>query len=103
MPVVDSRNGVPIRLPDDRWHHITSRHPEMETEQRRVLQTVAEPDCVAAGDYGTFMAVWHYSRTPLTSKHLVVAYREVGSTDGFVVTAYLTTRPSPARIILWKR
>lgn len=34
---------------------------------------------------------------------MVVAYREVSLEDGFVLTAYLTSRPSVRRIMLWKR
>ena len=46
MIVVRSRNGVAIRLTDERWEHIAGRHPEMKTQKERVLQTVTEPDQV---------------------------------------------------------
>ncbi len=103
MLIVRSRNNVPIRLTSERWRHLTSRHPEMADQRDRVLETVAEPDLIQEGDFGELLAVRFYPQTPLTSKFLVVAYREVDPQDGFVLTAYLTSRPSARRAILWKR
>ena len=103
MWIVYSRNGVPVRLTDERWQHIITRHPEMTGLQEQVLETVSEPDLIQQGDYGELLAIRFYPETPLTSRFLVVAYREMGSDDGFVLTSYLTNRPSPRRGVLWKR
>lgn len=97
-----SHNGVPIRLTDERWQHIVDRHVEMRGQRDYVLETVAEPEIIQAGDFGEMLAIRFYSHTPLTSKYCVVAYRETGATDGFILTAYLTGRPSSRRKILWK-
>lgn len=98
-----SRNSTPIRLTDERWEHITVRHPEISNQRERVLETVQEPDMIQQGDFGELLAIRHYSQTPLTSKFMVVAYREVSLDDGFVLTAYLTSRPSVRRVTIWKR
>ena len=103
MILVHSIADVPIRLTEERWHHITVRHPEMVDQRGRVGETVQSPDLVQEGDTGELLAIRFYVQTPLTSKHLVVAYRENGLTDGFVVTAYFTRRPSVQRKTLWKR
>ena len=103
MLIVRSRNGVPVRLTEERWQHIIRRHTEMGDQRERVLETVAEPDMIQQGDFGELLAVHFYPETPLTSKYLVVAYREIGSEDGFILTAYLTSRPSARRITIWKR
>jgi hypothetical protein len=103
MLIVRSRNGVPIRLTQERWQHIVHRHPEMEDQRERVLETVAEPDMVQQGDFGELLAIRFWHETPLTSKFLVVAYREVSHNDGFILTAYLTNRPSARRVTIWKR
>jgi hypothetical protein len=103
MILVISRNGVPVRLTTERWEPITSQHPEMATMRAKVLETVATPDMVQAGDYGELLAIRHYPTTPLTSKHLIVAYRESAADDGFILTAYLARRPSARREALWKR
>ena len=100
---VNSVGGVPIRLTAERWQHILHGHPEMVIERDRVLQTVEAPDLVQAGDFGELLAIRHWPATALGSKFVVVAYRETDRTDGFVLTAYLTRRPSRSRRVLWKR
>lgn len=103
MLIVHSRNGVPVRLSEERWQHITRRHPEMDHQRERILETLAEPDIIQQGDIGELLAVRFYLGTPLTDKFLVVAYREVNPNDGFILTAYLASRPSAKRITIWKR
>jgi hypothetical protein len=103
MVIVHSHNGVPIRLTVERWQHIGRRHPEMETLKEQVLETVSKPDLVQEGDQGELLAIRLVPKTPLTRKYLVVVYRETGVQDGFILTAYLTSRPSAGRNALWKR
>ena len=101
MQVVLSKNNIPIRLTDERWSHIGSRHPEMQLHKTQVLETIKKPDLIQAGDFGVLLAVRLYPRTALTSKYLIVAYREFSETDGFVLTAYLSKRPASRRT-LWR-
>jgi hypothetical protein len=103
MLIVQSHNGVPVRLTGERWMHIISRHPEMATQKDRVFETIFEPDMIQQGDFDELLAVRLFAQTPLTQKHLVVAYRENSIDDGFIVTAYLTRRPSTKRKVLWRR
>jgi uncharacterized protein YuzE len=84
MLIVRSHNGVPVHLTEERWQHIMSRHPEMKEHRDRVLETLVEPDMIQEGDFGEQLAVRFYAETPLTSKYLVVAYREVSAEDGFI-------------------
>jgi hypothetical protein len=79
------------------------RHPEMQGERDRVLETVSDPDLVQEGDSGECLAIRFYHRTPLTQKFLVVVYRETSADDGFILTAYFARRPASRRAILWKR
>ena len=103
MILVLSHNGVPIRLTTERWEHITGQHPEMATMRENVLETIGTPEMIQAGDFGELLAVRHYPTTPLTSKYLIVAYRESAADDGFILTAYLARRPSVRRELIWKR
>ena len=101
--MVRSYNGVPIRIPAERWQHLVERHPEMQTLRAEVEQTLAEPDMVQQGDFGELLAIRFYQNTPLTSKYLVAVYKEVSTKDGFLLTAYLTSRPSRRRQVIWQR
>jgi hypothetical protein len=91
-----SIGGVPIRLPEERWRHIREKHPEIEY-QEQVLQAVSSPDLIQSGDSGALMAIRR-----LDTIYLVVIYREVTTTDGFVITAYLAERLR-GRATLWSR
>jgi hypothetical protein len=103
MTTARSVNGVVVRLTDERWQHIAQAHPEMASERDRVLQTVEVPDIVQAGDFGELLAIRHWPDTALGSKFVVVAYREIDQTEGFVLTAYLARRTSGSRRVVWKR
>jgi hypothetical protein len=101
MAIVRSVNNVPLRLTEERWNHVRTRHPEMSGLLERVHETVSEPDLVQQGDRGDLLAIRRYPDTPLSEKYIVVAYREVSERDGFLLTAYLTSEFSPRRRVVW--
>ena len=84
---VKSRNGVPIRLTSERWAHIIEGHNELAGMRDDILEAVAFPTRVLAGQEGELLAL----REVESGKFLVVAYRESRS-DGFVITAFVTRR-----------
>ena len=102
MKIVSSVSGALIRLTAERVGHIIARHPEMIEEEQRILDTVESPDLIQKGDAGTLIALKHYSRTPLTEKYCAVVYRELNG-DGFILTAYFTSKPAVGRRITWQR
>lgn len=75
----------------------------MSNQRERVLETLAAPDLIQQSDFGELLAIRFYRETPLTRKFMVVVYRETDRDDGFIVTAYLSTRPSGRRTVIWKR
>ena len=104
MRIVRSERGIPVRLTDERWRHIVDRHPEMANLKEEALHTIAEPDLIQTGDAGELLAITLQADTPFGEKYVVVSYRELtGENDGFVITAYLTRRPSTRRKVLWSR
>jgi hypothetical protein len=84
-----SVNGVPIRLPAERWTHIVESHSELAGRIEDVLDAVSAPEWVTAGYRGALMA-W---RALGRGRFLAVIYREVSMSDGFVVTALITRSP----------
>jgi hypothetical protein len=103
MLIIKTKNNVLIRLTKERWRHITARHPEIDGQKEDIIKTISEPDMILEGDLGELIAVRHYEKTPLTTKYLMVVYKETSGTDGFVVTAYYTAKPSERRKVIWKR
>ncbi len=103
MKIVPAISGIPIRLTPERFEHIETRHPEMEGQEARILETLSSPDYVQQGDAGTLMALKLYSKTPLTREFCAVVHREIDNEDGFVLTAYFASKPSGWRRVVWKR
>lgn len=98
IETVTSKNGVPIRLTDERWVHITEEHSELAGMRLEVLEVVADPLRIYAGNEGELLAV----RELKPGKFLVVVYRELAS-DGFIITAFLTRRVQSLqrRTLVW--
>lgn len=87
VSVILSKNGVPIRLTDERWEHIIEEHAEVAGLRQDVLHTVAEPERIVEGKAGELLAL----RELEAGKSLVVVYRELVD-DGFVITAFSTSK-----------
>jgi hypothetical protein len=83
-----SKNGIPIRLPNERWSHIEYEHDDLVGLKNDVLRTIGEPDRILSGGEGELLAV----RAIEQGKWLVVIYKELSAVDGFVITSYLTSR-----------
>lgn len=89
LAIVPSKNKVSIRLTTERWHHITTSHLEIDSEDyKSVMDVVEDPDAVLKGDLDEFLAVKKKSGSKVW---IVVAYKEITKNDGFILTAYKTT------------
>ena len=99
MLIVESCRNVPIRLTDERWLHVITQHPEMKKLRDKVIDALAEPDYVQEGDFGALLAI----RRIDGGKFLVVVYKEMSKSDGFVLTCYITRRPALRRPVIWRQ
>jgi hypothetical protein len=54
---VVSKNGVPIRLTDEHWIHITEEHAELAGYRLEVLETIGDPERIVAGNAGELLAI----------------------------------------------
>ena len=82
-----SKNGILIRLTEERWNHILNNHSELIDYKSEVLKTIENPDKILEGSQDEFLAI----KEIITGKYMVVVYRELLN-DGFIITAYLTRR-----------
>lgn len=83
-----SRNGVTIRLTDERSLHIAEEHCELAGLLESVLDGIESADAVYEGSAGEKLS----ARRLEDGKYLVVVYRELNEMDGFVITPFLTRR-----------
>ncbi|MCC6298430.1 MAG: hypothetical protein IT314_03975 [Anaerolineales bacterium] len=88
MNTAKSINGVTIRLPDERWIHITEEHAEMAGYLYDVLETIQGPLAIFEGNTGELLA----TREIEAGKYMIAVYREINGEDGFIITAFLTKR-----------
>ena len=98
MEVAYSVNGVPIRLPYERWYHIVENHDELASYFHEVLDTIERPEFVTRGKKCALKATKSRGRR----KWLVVIYREMSKRDGFVITAYLLDT-KPKGEVVWRQ
>lgn len=98
--VASSVNGVPIRLSSERWLHIVEHHDDLAGYFHLVLETVGEPDAVYEGEGGELLAV----SKRVARRALVVLYREISSSDGFVIPEFFRSRlrQIERRRLVWK-
>jgi len=97
-----SINRVPIRLTEERWLHIIGHHEELQSFQREIMLTVSTPDALYISPpqvRRNYAAVKVFSRLREAglAENLVVHYREVSPSDGFILTALIMSNNRLAR------
>jgi hypothetical protein len=82
---VADQDGRTVELTEERWGHITERHPEIRAFEAEVLLAVERPDRLMRGRQPG--ELWSYLKTDVPSSWLkvVVAYADG---RGHIVTAY---------------
>lgn len=98
MDIAYSVAGVPIRLTTERWFHIVENHDDLAGHYDNVLDTLENPDMILPGHRGSLIAVRGAGR----SRYLAVVYRQLSDTDGFIITAYFTSKVNRRKAV-WKR
>lgn len=96
-----SKNKVKIRLPEERWFHITESHNYLSGLSDEVLESINNPEEIVKGEEGELIAIRRFN-----NKHMVIIYKEVNNNDGFVITAFLTSeieRIKKDRKTIWKK
>jgi len=102
MRISFSKNGVPVRITEERFDHISRNHPELKNRLNELAETINDPDIVQKGDAGDLLAIKKFAHTPVKdNKYLVAVYKELTAQDGFVLTAYYTSILR-RRMVLWK-
>ena len=97
--VAVSKNGVPVRLTEERWFHIVDNHDELAGMSDEVLLAVEDPDFIVKGWSDELLAL-----RKINDKFLVVIYREFEN-DGFIITAFITKKVNKVlrRGIIWQK
>ncbi len=73
MDIAISKNGVSVRLTEERWFHVTENHDDLAGHYDDVLLTIEDPDYVIDGYRKALIALRRFTRT----RYLAVVYKEV--------------------------
>ncbi len=92
-----------IRLTDERLTHLETDHPEMQGQEPKIVETLADPDQVIRSRTDSQVELFfkHYLSTPVTTKFLCVVVK-VLTDDNFIITAYFTDKVKKGDII-WEK
>lgn len=97
--IVISKNGVPIGLNEERWVHIIENHDDLAGYMDDVLDTVENPDFIIKGYRNVLIALKRISQ----KEFLAVVYKETEGTDGFIITAFFSSKIKINwEVILWQ-
>ena len=100
--------GRPVRLPYERWLHITNpngRHPYMAYLRAELELTLQDPEVVRKSrDYPDTVRIYFrwFADTIVGSKWVTVVVRFFDGGDAFVLTAYGENRLLPGEEI-WRK
>ena len=94
-----SKNGVKIRLTEERWFHITESHDYLSGLSDVTLDAVNDPESIVKGKEDELIAIKRFN-----NKHIIVIYKEVTKEDGFIITAFITSgiEKIKKRKMIWK-
>jgi hypothetical protein len=106
MPAVTrSKAGVDIELTRERWNHIITSYLDMTDNEDLLLKTVEDPDMILKGVSDEMRAVRFFQETHFGPRYLMAAYKELSYGEGFIITAYKTTKVAKIvkRGVLWRK
>ena len=98
LDIVESIDGVPIRLTGERWEHILDAHPYMSGFYQEILNAVINPEFITRGNKSVKIAVVNLGRR----RWLHVLYRQISQADGFIISAFIDEDFEKNKII-WSR
>jgi len=93
-------NSIPIRLTEERWFHIVENHNDLAGYYEDILAAVESPDMVVQGYGKAMIALSRRNKEPC----LAVVCKELSTSDGFIITAYFTSRAKIEKeAVIWQK
>jgi hypothetical protein len=100
MKEIKSIHNVTIRFTEERWFHIVENHDDLAGYFDEIIDTIEFPEYIISGYNDAKIAL----KSIKQGKYIAVVYKEVTKDDGFVITAYFTSKLKlENEVILWER
>jgi len=81
-------------------YSIVENHDDLAGHYDDVLNVIEDPDYIIKGYRDAIVAL----KRTTERKFLAVVYKEIGKSDGFVITAYFTTKINLEKeVIIWQK
>ena len=71
MDIAISKNGIPVRLTEERWFHISENHDDLAGHYDDVLNAIEDPDYIIEGYAKVFIALEKITKTTELRKALI--------------------------------
>ncbi|MDI6840673.1 MAG: hypothetical protein QMD71_07495 [bacterium] len=99
MDIINSLGGIPIRMIEERWLHIVENHSDVAGYYDEILNTVENPEFIIKGCRNALIAI-----SKKDKRSLAIVHKELSKTDGFIITAYFTSKLDlDKEEILWQK
>ncbi len=100
MEIAISKNGIPIRLTNERWIHIIENHDDLAGYYDEILNVIESPDYIIEGYKNAIIALKEKKK----GKFLAVVYKEINENDGFIITAFFSSKINIEKeVIVWQK
>lgn len=104
IDTIESTNGYPIRLTEERWFdHIVSNKPYMSGYQTAVFDAIGYPNFVLSANDGSKVAVLNVGKNQWLHVYYVEYINEENERDGFITTAVIKPNYNKRKRRLWER
>jgi hypothetical protein len=83
--------------------HITIGHPEIADYYYEMLEAIESPEVIYEGINDALIAIKKINES--SEKFIIVIYKEISQTDGFIITAYISNQEQKfnKKKIIWKQ
>lgn len=93
-----------IRLTDEQWKHIRTRHKEMDNQLNKMKSTLVKPDFVY---HSPKEKNYHYykffKQTPITEKFLLLVVKHLNR-EGYIITAFFLSKiKTKEKVLIWQK
>ena len=99
MEFVKSKNNIPFRITDERQKYVLENHDDLAGYIDEITDTLEFPDFIIKGNNNTKIVL----RDIRFNKYPAVVYKKISQDDGFLITAYFTSKLTlENEVILWQ-
>jgi len=93
-----------IRLTAFQWAHMRFKHPELSSQENKMIETLKNPDLIYhSPQEENFQYLKLFGQTPLGEKYLLLIVKHLNG-EGFIITGFFVSKiKTKDKVLIWKR